>query len=227
MLNKVLSIVTFSFIALIFLSFNDIQTITNNENAIKKAETNTLSEDHTTAKVKWYTWETAAKAAETTKRKIFVDVYTDWCGWCKRMDKATFQHSTIAKILNEEFYAVKLNAEQKADIQFKGHTFKFVKQGRRGYHQLAYELLNGRMSYPSVVILNEDYARILIAPGYQGPKDFKHILRFAADEAYKTQTWQQYQASKKEAEAKAASKKEDKKPSSPKADGKKDASAKG
>jgi len=231
MLNKVFSIVTFSFIATTFLSFSDIQTPSNSQDI---TSINTLKEDNITTKVKWYTWEEAVKAAKTEKRKIFVDVYTDWCGWCKRMDKNTFQHSSVAKYLNEEFYAVKLNAEQKGDILFKGHTFKYVKQGRRGYHQLAYELLNGRMSYPTVVILNEEYERILIAPGYQEAKDFKNILKYAADEAYKNKTWQQFSAeTKKEEEAQAAAKKEleskkkaePKKKENGKADDKKEVSA--
>ena len=78
----------------------------------------------TEGEVKWMTFEEAVEKSKTEKRKIFVDVYTDWCGWCKVMDKNTFNEAKIAKILNEEFYAVKLNAEQRADIVFNGNTFK-------------------------------------------------------------------------------------------------------
>jgi thioredoxin-related protein len=172
MIKKVFTIATFIIISLSFLSFTHIE----NE----------------AATVKWYTMEEAVRASEKEKRKIFVDVYTDWCGWCKEMDKTTFNAAKIAKYLNEDFYAVKLNAEQKQDIQFKEYTFKYVNQGKRGYHQLAYELLNGRMSYPTVVVLNEDFARILIAPGYQKADDFEYILKFAAKEHYKKKTWQDF-----------------------------------
>ena len=172
MIKKLFTIVTFAIISISFLSFTHIEN-----------ETST---------VKWYTWEEAVKASEKEKRKIFVDVYTDWCGWCKEMDKTTFNASNIAKYLNDDFYAVKLNAEQKQDIQFREHTFKFVKQGRRGYHQLAYELLNGRMSYPTVIVLDENFARILIAPGYQKANDFEYVLKFAAEEHYKSKSWQDF-----------------------------------
>ena len=172
MIHKVFTITTFALISISFLSFTHIE--------------------NTTATVKWYTWEEAVKANEKEQRKIFVDVYTDWCGWCKQMDKTTFSAPQIAKYLNDDFYAVKLDAEQKEDIKFREHIFKFVKQGRRGYHQLAYELLNGRMSYPTVVVLNEDFARILIAPGYQKADKFKHVLKFAAEEHYKTKTWNDF-----------------------------------
>ncbi|MGB0862070.1 MAG: thioredoxin family protein [Saprospiraceae bacterium] len=174
MFNKVFSILTFSIIAAAFLSFKNAEPLQEQ------------------VEVKWYTWEEAVEASKTEERKVFVDIYTDWCGWCKRMDKNTFSHKSVAKYLNDDFYAVKLNAEQRQDIIFKGHTFKYMKQGRRGYHQLAYELMNGRMSYPTVVVLNEDFERIFIAPGYQEAKDFEYVLRFASEDHYKTKKWQAF-----------------------------------
>ena len=172
MIKKIFTIVTFAIISISFLSFTHTE--------------------EKSATVKWYTWEEAVKASETEKRKIFVDVYTDWCGWCKEMDKTTFSASNIAKYLNDDFYAVKLDAEQKQDILFRGLTFKFVKQGQRGYHQLAYDLLNGRMSYPTVVVLDENFARILIAPGYQKANEFEYVLKFASEEHYKNKSWEDF-----------------------------------
>ena len=63
------------------------------------------------SKVKWYTFEEAVELNKAEQRKIFIDVYTDWCGWCKKMDATTFNSPEIAKILNEEYYAVKFDAE--------------------------------------------------------------------------------------------------------------------
>src|SRR6185369_17701275 len=79
--------------------------------------------------VKWMSFEEAVEKSKTQKRKIFIDVYTDWCGWCKVMDKSTFSEENVAKILNEDFYPVKFDAEQTADIVFNGTTFKFVPYG--------------------------------------------------------------------------------------------------
>src|SRR6188472_2721840 len=87
--------------------------------------------------VKWLTFEQAVEKAKTEKRPIFIDVYTDWCGWCKVMDKNTFSDPQVSKLLNEKFYAVKFNAEQHEDVVFQGTTFKFVPGGGKGYHQLA------------------------------------------------------------------------------------------
>jgi len=74
--------------------------------------------------VKWMSFEQAMEKSKSEKRKIFIDVYTDWCGWCKVMDKNTFSEANVAKILNEEFYPVKFNAEQRENIIFNGTTFK-------------------------------------------------------------------------------------------------------
>ena len=73
--------------------------------------------------VKWYSIEEAAALATTSPRPIFVDAYTDWCGWCKRLDKDTFSHPVIAEILNTKYYAVKFNAESKEPVIFQGRNF--------------------------------------------------------------------------------------------------------
>ena len=54
---------------------------------------------------------------------MFIDVYTDWCGWCKRMDASTFKDPTVAAYLNANFYPVKLNAETRDTITFNGKTY--------------------------------------------------------------------------------------------------------
>lgn len=143
--------------------------------------------------LKWYTWEEAVELNKTAPKKLFVDVYTDWCGWCKRMDKTTFADSTVAAYLASNFYPVKLNAEQKADIQFNGQTFKYIDSGNgRGVHSLAYSLLDGNMRYPNFVYLNEKYERIMISPGYKEPADIVKELKFAAEEQYNKTTWEKY-----------------------------------
>ena len=146
--------------------------------------------------VKWYTWEEAIAANEKNPKKLVVDVYTDWCGWCKRMDAGTFSEATVAAYLNKNFYPIKLDAEQKGDIKYKDHVFTFDSSaGRRGAHNLAITLLDGRMGYPSLVYLDEEQARITVAPGYQTAEDFIKQLKFIAEEHYKTKTFQDYLSS--------------------------------
>jgi thioredoxin-related protein len=147
--------------------------------------------------VKWYTFEEAIELNKKEPRKIMIDVYTDWCGWCKVMDKSTFNDSIVSKYLNEKYYPVKLNAEQKEDIVFNGVTFKFVAQGSRGYHELAAALLNNQLSYPSTVFLDENIRIIHVQKGYMKAQPFDEIIRFIGDDYYKTTTWEAWKTSYK------------------------------
>lgn len=143
--------------------------------------------------LKWHTWEEAVELNKTNPKKMFVDVYTDWCGWCKRMDKSTFSDEKVMAYMAANYYAVKLNAEQKADIKFNGETFKYVDSGNgRGVHALAYALLDGKMGYPSMVYLNEKFERIMISPGYKEVPDMLKELKFAAEDKYKETSWEDY-----------------------------------
>ena len=153
----------------------------------------TTPETTEVSSLKWYTWEEAVALQKTKPKKIFVDIYTEWCGWCKRMDRSTFADEKVKKYLAEHYYPVKLDAEQKEDIVFNGETFKYVKgSGRRGVHTLAYALLDGKMGYPSMVYLNEKYERIMISPGYKEVKDMLKELKFAAEDKYKDTNWEEY-----------------------------------
>ncbi len=144
--------------------------------------------------ITWLTWEEAVNLSltDTNPKKMFVDVYTDWCGWCKRMDRVTFQNPEVSAYMQENFYMVKLDAEGKDPIEYQGNTFKFVPSGRRGYHELAAALLQGKMSYPTVVFLDEDRNMLSPVPGYQEVKPFMQIAQYFGDNIYKEKDWQTY-----------------------------------
>jgi thioredoxin-related protein len=180
-----------------FLSLVNICMANDSTQTVKDAIQNDLN----TSKVNWLSWEQAITKLESDvskglkPKKIFIDVYTDWCGWCVKMDKATFQESSIAAYLNQNFYSVKLNAEQKDDINFAGKTFKFIASGNRGYHELASALLDGKMSYPTVVFLNEKVELMQRIPGYLDVPTFDCILHYLAEDHYLTTPWDEFQKS--------------------------------
>lgn len=145
-------------------------------------------------KINWMTFQEAVKLNETAPKKIFIDVYTDWCGWCKRMDQTTFQNKEVVEYMNENYYAVKLDAEMNDTIVFAGYTFinEGGKNGRKGSHQLAIALLQGKMSFPSYVFMDEKNQLLTVAPGYMESKDFMPILKYFGTNAYKNQTFKDY-----------------------------------
>ena len=138
-------------------------------------------------KIQWMSFENAVERCAKEPKMVFIDVYTDWCGWCKRMDKDTFSNPVIAKYMNDHFYAVKLNAETSDTITFQGQQYVgYVREdGRNGSHRLARTLLKGKMSYPSYVIMNEEMRVLQVIGGYQKAEAFEPMIHFFGDGAYK------------------------------------------
>ena len=126
-------------------------------------------------------------------------MYTDWCGWCKRMDRDVYGKKPIVDYLNKKFYAVKFNAEKyKEDIEFQGKVFKFVpppQGGRNGIHELAYALMDQKASYPTTVFIDEELRPLQAIPGYQKAPFFDTILNFIGEDNYKKTPWQEFEKS--------------------------------
>ena len=144
-----------------------------------------------TAEVKWYSIEEAVSLAKSNPRPIFVDAYTDWCGWCKKLDKETFSHPVIAEILNTKYYPVKFDAEGKETVTFQGR--KFVNDGSLGKtHQLAYALLQGKLGYPTVVFLTANSELITPVSGYKTPVQIEPMLMYFAGTSWQKQSYEEF-----------------------------------
>ncbi|MEM8586355.1 MAG: thioredoxin family protein, partial [Bacteroidota bacterium] len=113
--------------------------------------------------IEWLTWTEAISKMEEEPRKLLVDVYTEWCGYCKQMDRNVFPDAWVTQYVRDNFYAVKLDAENPEPLVYDNHTFRWLEnQGRGGVHELAFALLDGSLRYPSMVYLDEDQKRISI-----------------------------------------------------------------
>ncbi len=143
--------------------------------------------------IKWMTWDEVQVAMKKEPKKVWVDVYTDWCGWCKVMDKKTFSHPEVIKYMNEHFYAVKFDAESREDIRFNGSVYSFSPEHRA--NMLAAQLMGGKMSYPTNVFMEEHFKSPSPIPGYQPVPQIEMIMKFLAEEKYKEQTFEEYSKS--------------------------------
>lgn len=138
--------------------------------------------------INWISFEEAEKLMKSNPKKILVDVYTDWCGWCKVLDKKTYSNPDVIKYINENFYAVKFNAETKSSIKFMNQEWKFEPQYKS--NKLAVQLMNGQMSYPTTVIIEEGFASVSPIPGFLEVPVMETILKFFGEGVYKTTSFE-------------------------------------
>lgn len=143
--------------------------------------------------IKWMSITDAEKLAKENPKKILVDVYTDWCGWCKRLDATTYKDPKVVEYINQNFYAVKFNAESKDNITFKGNTYSYDAQRR--VNGLSTIIMGNSTGYPTTTFLGENLEVISVIPGYQSTDMMQNILHFFGDGAYLKMTWDQYLSS--------------------------------
>lgn len=130
--------------------------------------------------VNWMSIEEAEKKQKEAPKTILIDMYTDWCGWCKRMDETTFNNPAIANYINTNFYPVKFNAESRDTVKYMDKTYINEGTGNRPSHQFAQMLMGGRMSYPTIVYVDDDF-RAYPVPGYMDPTRIESILVYFAE----------------------------------------------
>ncbi len=141
--------------------------------------------------VNWISFQTLEQKMKEQPRKVLIDVYTSWCGWCKVMDKKTYSNPQVIQYINEHFYAVKFDAEQKESVQFIGQTWEYVPANKS--NRLAAELLQGKMSYPTTVIMGQDLKSVNPIPGYMEVPQMEMILKYIAGDYDKTISWSEWQ----------------------------------
>lgn len=152
--------------------------------------------------INWVTFNEAIELQKKNPKPIFMDVYTDWCGPCKMLDKQTFQNADVAKFVNENYYAVKFNGEGKETITYQGHTFenpKYVegKSGRNAVHDFTKALKVN--AYPTMLFFDKEGNLVQPLKGFYKPKQIEIYLKVFAKDDYKSfdtpEKWTAYQTS--------------------------------
>lgn len=121
------------------------------------------------AQLKTFEFKELDSLQRTSKKPVAIFIHTDWCRYCGAMKNVTFKKDDVVQLLNEKFYLVSFNAEQKESIRFKGRQFEYQPTGvNTGINQLAIELglVKGQLSYPTLCFLNSDYKIIYQHAGY-------------------------------------------------------------
>ncbi len=134
------------------------------------------------SELKWKKLDAGLVEAKRANKVILMDVYTDWCKWCKKLDSDVYGNDKVAKVLNKEFVLVKINAESSSPVTYKGRTSSEM--------ELAQAL--GVNGYPTIFFLDQDGEPINSLGGYVDADRFLPIVKYFGEGHYKTTTWEEY-----------------------------------
>ncbi|MEX2641404.1 MAG: thioredoxin fold domain-containing protein [Balneolales bacterium] len=134
----------------------------------------------------WYTLEEAQEKTSDDNKKIMVFVYTEWCGYCRRMDREVYSDEEVMQIFSDYYYPVRLNAESDKQVRFNGQSFSESELARAF----------GVTSYPTAVFLDGEGDPFGSQPGFIEKDMFQDILVFVGSDAYKSQSFQDFQRNK-------------------------------
>lgn len=132
--------------------------------------------------LKWKKFNEGITLAKKENKRILVNVYADWCKWCKKMDTEVFTNDSVGWYLKKNFILVKLNGESEEQVKYKGESLTAVSLAR-GF---------GVTGFPSVIFLESNGDAITKVPGFVNAEDFMPIIKFIGDGHYKKMKWEEY-----------------------------------
>jgi thioredoxin-related protein len=126
----------------------------------------------------WIGFNEGMALAKKQNKHVIIDFYTDWCHWCKVMDKETFSDPEVKKYLAENFVTIRINAESRSErVSYKGEEMTPVELARAF----------GVQGFPSVAFLDRTGELVYMIPGFVAAKTFLPFMRYMQMECYKQQ----------------------------------------
>jgi len=132
--------------------------------------------------LEWSALDKAVEKASGEKKAILIDVYTDWCGWCKKMDKEVFVDPAVAGVLSSKFALAKVNGESKAEFTFKGKKTDGIGIARAF----------GVRGYPAIIFLDSNGETLTMIPGFLDAEQFLPVVLFIGNREYEKMEWAAY-----------------------------------
>lgn len=143
-------------------------------------------------KIKWTSWEVVTDKNQKSDKKYMVYICYGGCRWCKQMEDSTFADTDIARFINNNFLPLRLSASSKNKIIINERVYALKQHGSHEFNELAIELLNGNMTFPSIVFLDENFKKISSYNRFIEPHNFEMLLAYYAGNFYKNTIWKAF-----------------------------------
>lgn len=141
------------------------------------------------SKMQWQNVEQTSQQYQIEKKPIIIDLYTDWCHYCKVMDETIYANDSVSNYIAQHFYASKLNAEDKKDLVWMGKKYKYVAKYK--VHELAILLTKGSLVYPTTIIIPPTGEPLIIG-GAQPINEIESYLKYYGSGSYQTKTYAEF-----------------------------------
>jgi thioredoxin-related protein len=151
-----------------------------------------LKAQHENGLVNWLSFKEAQEKNKIQPKPFLVDIYTDWCGWCKHMMKTTYSNAGLANYINTNFYPVKFNAETKDTVEYNGKKYFPTSVNPKTPHELAIKFLGNSLSYPSTVFITGNFEFSILSQGYLEDKAIEPLLVFMVESVYQRSTYDDF-----------------------------------
>ena len=147
--------------------------------------------NRTSEKVQWLKLDEVREKIKEQGKPVLIDLYTDWCYWCKVMDKKTYSNSKVISYINEHFYSARVNAETTDAVNWNNKIYNYNTNYK--INDFALFVTYGQASFPTTVIIPDENTAPIPVPGFMEPKEIEVILKYFGDGAYKTKTFPEFQ----------------------------------
>ena len=115
------------------------------------------------------------EVAKNDDKKVIIKLSATWCKPCKKLSK-TLKDEEIQNYLAQNFHVVDFDIQTKESVVYKDQLYKYVEDPKMGYHALAFELLDKKLSFPAILVLDNDLNKIDLTRGYKNKRQLLEFL---------------------------------------------------